>query len=138
MKRVDCLIVGAGLFGAVAAQQLLEQGKSVLVLDKRAHVGGNVYTETVEGVEVHRYGAHIFHTNDKAVWEYVNRFASFNRFVNLSGEWDRRLHQEDRHLHADDRPGVHDGREWRRAGFRKGRLRLHGAHHVQGVHDREV
>ncbi len=82
MKRYDYLIVGAGLYGATNAQQMREQGKTVLVLDRRAHVGGNVYTETVEGVEVHRYGAHIFHTNDKAVWDYVNRFAAFNNFIN--------------------------------------------------------
>ncbi len=79
---VDCLIVGAGLYGATVAQQLRERGKTVLVLEKRPNIGGNVYTETVEGVEVHRYGAHIFHTNDEAVWHFANRFASFNRFVN--------------------------------------------------------
>ncbi len=82
MKRYDCLIIGAGLFGATVAQQLIEQGKSVLVLEKRPHVGGNVYTEEIEGIQVHRYGAHIFHTNNKTVWDYVNRFASFNRFTN--------------------------------------------------------
>ena len=82
MKAYDCLIVGAGLFGATVAQQMHERGKRVLVLERREHIGGNVYTESVEGVEVYRYGAHIFHTNDKAVWEYVNRFAAFNRFVN--------------------------------------------------------
>ena len=82
MKSYDFLIVGAGLYGATVAQQMREQGKTVLVLDRRAHVGGNVYTETVEGVEVHRYGAHIFHTNDQAVWDYANRFASFNHFIN--------------------------------------------------------
>ena len=78
----DVLIVGAGLYGAAAAQRLREKGKSVLVLEKRSHVGGNVYTETVEGIQVHKYGAHIFHTNDKEVWEYVNRFAEFNRYTN--------------------------------------------------------
>ena len=82
MKRYDYLIVGAGLYGATNAQQMRERGKTVLVLDRRAHVGGNVYTEPVEGVEVHRYGAHIFHTNDKAVWDYANRFAAFNNFIN--------------------------------------------------------
>ena len=76
------LIVGAGLFGAVFAQQMSERGRSVLVIDKRSHVGGNVYTEEIEGIQVHRYGAHIFHTNDKAVWDYVNRFADFNRYTN--------------------------------------------------------
>ena len=78
----DILIVGAGLYGATVAQRLLEQGKSVLVLEKRDHIGGNVYTEEVEGIRVHRYGAHIFHTNDRRVWDYVNRFAEFNRFTN--------------------------------------------------------
>lgn len=78
----DILIVGAGLYGATVAQRLLEQGKSVLVLEKRDHIGGNVYTEEVEGIRVHRYGAHIFHTNDRRVWDYVNRFAEFNRYTN--------------------------------------------------------
>ena len=78
----DFLIVGAGLYGAVAAQQLREAGRSVLVIDRRNHIAGNVYTEQVEGIHVHVYGAHIFHTSDPAVWEYVNRFAVFNRFTN--------------------------------------------------------
>lgn len=78
----DYLIVGAGLYGAVFAQQAKEHGKSVLVVDRRPHIAGNVYTESVEGINVHKYGAHIFHTNDKKVWEYVNRFAEFNRFTN--------------------------------------------------------
>ncbi len=78
----DVLIVGAGLFGAAAAQYLTEAGRSVLVIDRRPHVGGNVYTEEMEGIQVHRYGAHIFHTNDKAVWDYANRFAEFNRYTN--------------------------------------------------------
>ena len=78
----DYLIVGAGLYGAVFAQQAKERGKSVLVIDRRPHIAGNVYTETVEGIHVHRYGAHIFHTNDRATWDYVNRFAEFNRFTN--------------------------------------------------------
>ena len=78
----DYLIVGAGLFGAVFAHEMREKGKSVLVLDKREHVGGNVYTREVEGIQVHEYGAHIFHTNDKTVWDYVNRFAEFNRYTN--------------------------------------------------------
>ena len=78
----DYLIVGAGLYGAVFARQAKEQGKSVLVIDKRPHIAGNVYTEEVEGIQVHRYGAHIFHTNNRQVWEYVNRFAEFNRFTN--------------------------------------------------------
>ena len=78
----DYLIVGAGLYGAVIAQQAMERGKTALVIDRRPHIAGNVYTETVEGIHVHRYGAHIFHTNDRAVWDYVNRFADFNRFTN--------------------------------------------------------
>ena len=78
----DYLIIGAGLFGAVFAQRAKAAGKSVLVIDKRPHIAGNVYTEKVEGIDVHRYGAHIFHTNNKEVWEYVNRFATFNRFTN--------------------------------------------------------
>ena len=82
MEHYDVLIVGAGLFGATLAQQLTERGERVLVIDKRAHVGGNVYTEQIEGIQVHRYGAHIFHTNNRAVWDYVNRFAEFNRYTN--------------------------------------------------------
>lgn len=78
----DYLIVGAGLFGAVFAQQAKEKGKKVLVIDKRPNVAGNVYTEKIEGINVHKYGAHIFHTNNYAVWEYVQRFAKFNRFTN--------------------------------------------------------
>ena len=76
------LIIGAGLYGAVFAQQAKAAGKSVLVIDKRNHIAGNVYTEKVEGIDVHKYGAHIFHTNNKEVWDYVNRFATFNRFTN--------------------------------------------------------
>ena len=78
----DYLIVGAGLFGAVAARELTDAGKKVKVIDRRDHAGGNVYTEKTEGINVHKYGAHIFHTNDDRVWEYVNRFARFNRFTN--------------------------------------------------------
>ena len=74
--------MGAGLFGAAFAQQVRAAGKSVLVIDRRNHIGGNVYTEEIEGIQVHRYGAHIFHTNDRSVWEYVNRFAEFNRYTN--------------------------------------------------------
>ena len=80
--RYDYLIVGAGLYGAVFAHEMTERGKRVLVVEKRSHVGGNVYTQDVEGIQVHVYGAHIFHTNDKRVWEYVNRFAEFNRYTN--------------------------------------------------------
>jgi len=79
---MDYLIVGAGLYGAVTARELTDAGKRVAVIDRRGHVGGNVYTESVEGIQVHRYGAHIFHTNDRAVWAYVQRFAEFNRFTN--------------------------------------------------------
>ena len=82
MEHYDVLIVGAGLFGAVYARQMTERGKRVLVIDKRDHVGGNVYTREIEGIQVHQYGAHIFHTNDKRVWDYVNRFAEFNRYTN--------------------------------------------------------
>lgn len=78
----DYLIVGAGLYGAVFAQQAKQAGKSVLVIDKRDHIAGNVYTEKVEGIDFHKYGAHIFHTNNKPVWDYVNRFVTFNRFTN--------------------------------------------------------
>ena len=80
--KYDYLIVGAGLFGAVFAQRAKEKGKTVLVIDKRPHIGGNIYTENIEGIQVHKYGAHIFHTNDKKVWEYINRFAEFNRYTN--------------------------------------------------------
>ena len=78
----DYLIIGSGLYGAVFAQQAKAAGKSVLVIDKRNHIAGNVYTEKVAGMDVHKYGAHIFHTNNKEVWNYVNRFATFNRFTN--------------------------------------------------------
>ena len=78
----DYLIVGSGLFGAVFAQQAKAAGKSVLVIDKRPNIAGNVYTEDVEGIHVHKYGAHIFHTNNKEVWDYITRFAEFNRFTN--------------------------------------------------------
>ena len=80
--KYDYLIVGAGLFGAVFAHEAKAAGKSVLVIDKRPNIAGNVYTEQIEGIHVHKYGAHIFHTNNKEVWEYVNRFAIFNRFTN--------------------------------------------------------
>lgn len=82
MKQYDYLIVGAGLFGAVFAREATDVGRTCLVVDKRSHIAGNVYTENVEGINVHRYGAHIFHTNNKAVWDYVNRFATFNRYTN--------------------------------------------------------
>ena len=78
----DYLIVGSGLYGAVCARQLTDAGKKVLVIDKRPNIAGNVYTEEVEGIQVHKYGAHIFHTNNGRVWDYVQRFADFNRFTN--------------------------------------------------------
>ena len=82
MAQYDYLIVGAGLYGAVFAHEAKKAGKRVLVVDKRPNIGGNVYTEPVEGIQVHVYGAHIFHTNSKEVWDYVNRFSVFNRFTN--------------------------------------------------------
>ena len=78
----DYLIVGAGLYGAVFAHETKKKGKSVLVIDKRPNIAGNVYTEKIEGINVHKYGAHIFHTNNKKVWNYITRFAEFNRFTN--------------------------------------------------------
>lgn len=82
MKRYDYLIVGAGLYGAVFARELTRRGKSCLVIDRRNHVAGNIYTEKMAGINVHKYGAHIFHTSDREVWEYVNQFAEFNNYVN--------------------------------------------------------
>ena len=76
------LVVGAGLYGVTIARELTNAGNSVLVIDKRLQIAGNVYTKKVEGINVHIYGAHIFHTNNKTVWDYVNRFAVFNRFTN--------------------------------------------------------
>lgn len=80
--KYDWTVVGAGLFGAVFARAAADAGKKVLVIDRRPNIAGNVYTEEIEGIQVHKYGAHIFHTNRKDVWEYVNRFAQFNRFTN--------------------------------------------------------
>lgn len=82
MSQFDYLIVGAGLFGSVFAYEATQRGKKCLVIDKRNHIAGNIYTENIEGINVHKYGAHIFHTSDKAIWEYVNRFADFNNFIN--------------------------------------------------------
>ena len=82
MSHYDYLIVGAGLYGAVCAREAVRAGKTVLVIDKRPHIAGNVHTEFIEGIHVHVYGAHIFHTNDRIVWDYVNQFADFNRFTN--------------------------------------------------------
>ena len=78
----DYLVVGAGLYGAVFVREAIKAGKKVLVIDKREHIGGNIYTEEVEGIQVHRYGAHIFHTSNKKVWEYIQQFAEFNNYVN--------------------------------------------------------
>ncbi|HAZ91099.1 MAG TPA: UDP-galactopyranose mutase, partial [Eubacterium sp.] len=78
----DYLVVGSGLFGATFAREATDAGKKVLVIDKRPNIAGNIYTEKIEGIHVHKYGAHIFHTNLKEVWDYVNRFATFNRFTN--------------------------------------------------------
>ena len=78
MREYDFLIVGSGLFGAVCARELTMAGFKCLVVEKRNHIGGNIYTETIEGINVHKYGAHIFHTNDKKIWDYVNQFAEFN------------------------------------------------------------
>ena len=78
----DYLVVGSGLFGAIFARQAADAGKKALVIDKRPNIAGNVYTEDVEGIHVHKYGAHIFHTNDKKVWDYITRYADFNRFTN--------------------------------------------------------
>lgn len=82
MDQYDYLIVGAGLYGAVFAHEASAAGKKVLVIDKRPHIAGNIYTEEIEGINVHVYGAHIFHTNDRRVWDYVNTFAEFNRYTN--------------------------------------------------------
>ena len=82
MKQYDFVIVGAGLFGAVFAHEATKKGKKCLVIDKRPHLGGNVYCEEIEGINVHKYGAHIFHTNDKDIWDYVNSFVEFNRYTN--------------------------------------------------------
>ena len=82
MAQYDYLIVGAGLFGAVFANEATKAGRKCLVIDRRSHIGGNVYTEEIEGINVHKYGAHIFHTSNKEVWDYVNSFAEFNRYTN--------------------------------------------------------
>ncbi|MFZ5971574.1 MAG: UDP-galactopyranose mutase [Bacteroidota bacterium] len=91
MKRYDYLIVGAGLFGSVFAHEATKRGKRCLVIDKRSHPGGNVFCEEIEGIQVHKYGAHIFHTNDKRIWDYVNSFVKFNNYrhsvvANFRGE----------------------------------------------------
>ena len=82
LKKYDYLIVGAGFYGAVSAYELNKKGYKCLVIEKRNHIGGNCYTETVDGINVHKYGAHIFHTNDREIWEYVNQLVEFNRYTN--------------------------------------------------------
>ena len=82
MKRYDYLIVGSGLFGSIFAYEANKRGKRCLVVDKRSHIGGNIYCENIEGINVHKYGAHIFHTSNKEVWDYVNSFVEFNRYTN--------------------------------------------------------
>lgn len=82
MKKYDYLIVGAGLFGSIFAHEATKRGKKCLVIEKRDHIGGNCYTQNVEGINVHKYGAHIFHTSNKVVWDYIQQFAEFNRFTN--------------------------------------------------------
>lgn len=81
-KKYDYLIVGSGLFGSIFAYEANKRGKSCLVIEKRNHIGGNIYCENVHGINVHKYGAHIFHTSNKEVWEYINRFAEFNNYIN--------------------------------------------------------
>ena len=80
MDKFDFLIVGSGLFGSVFARQMTDAGHRCMVIDKRSHIGGNVYTENIEGINVHKYGAHVFHTNDREIWNYVNQFATFNNY----------------------------------------------------------
>ena len=82
MKKYDYLIVGAGLFGSIFAHEAAKRGKKCLVIEKRDHIGGNCYTQNIEGINVHKYGAHIFHTSNKVVWNYIQQFAEFNRFTN--------------------------------------------------------
>ena len=81
-EHYDFLVVGSGLFGSVFSHEAIKRGKSVLVVEKRDHIGGNIYTENRDGINIHRYGAHIFHTAKKEIWDYINQFASFNNFVN--------------------------------------------------------
>ena len=80
--KYDYLIVGSGLFGSIFAYEANKRGKKVLVIDKRSHIAGNIYTENKDGINVHKYGAHIFHTSNKEVWDYINQFAEFNRYTN--------------------------------------------------------
>ena len=80
--KYDYLIVGSGLFGSVFAHEATKKGKKCLVIDKRPHIGGNIYCESIEGINVHKYGAHIFHTSNKQIWDYVNQFTEFNNYIN--------------------------------------------------------
>ena len=80
-EKYDYLIVGSGLYGAVCARELTDKGLKVLVIDKRPHLGGNVYNEKINGINVHKYGAHIFHTSDDKIWNYVNKYAKFNNYI---------------------------------------------------------
>ena len=81
MSKYDYLVVGSGLYGAIFAHEANKRGKKVLVIDKRPNIAGNIYTEEVEGINVHKYGAHIFHTNNKEVWQYITQFAEFNNTI---------------------------------------------------------
>src|SRR5690606_27572585 len=82
MLEYDYLVVGSGLFGSVFAHEVNKNGKKVIVIEKRNHIGGNVYTEDISKINVHKYGAHIFHTDNKDVWDYIQKFAEFNRYTN--------------------------------------------------------
>ena len=82
MKKYDYLIVGAGLFGSVFAYEANKRNKKCLVIDKREHIGGNIYCENIEDINVHKYGAHIFHTSNKKIWDYINNFTEFNNYIN--------------------------------------------------------
>ena len=83
MKKYDYLIVGTGLFAATCAYELNKKGYEVLVIEKRNNVAGNIYTEEIEGIQVHKYGPHIFHTSKKEIWDYINKFAKFNDYINM-------------------------------------------------------
>src|SRR5690625_962610 len=81
-RLMKYLVVGSGLFGAVFAHEAAKRGNKVTVIERRSHIGGNIYTKEIEGIQVHQYGAHIFHTSNREVWKYVNKFADFNRYTN--------------------------------------------------------
>ena len=89
--QYDYLIVGAGFFGSICAYELKKRGKNVCVIDKRDHIGGNAYTEKKEGINVHKYGPHIFHTDSKKVWKWINQFCDFNNFWTILGNLDFRI-----------------------------------------------